>query len=303
MEPYQKKLFKKHKKMKFKILGLGKNRYKTKGLSIPSYERSKSAPPIGESQYFGLSAFETQEDLNLKIWRDNLTLKKEIREKLLKIAYDFYENLGLKAQILDITFTGSLANYNWSKYSDIDLHIIIDYKDVDENVPMVKDLLNLHRLRWNKKHNIKIKGFEVEIYIQNITETHASSGVYSIMKNNWVIKPTKIKPVVDQDLVFKKSKFIMDMINDIENLFYLKKYEEAVEASVKLKDKIRNFRKAGLNKAGEFSVENLSFKTLRRNGYLNKLDKLMIDSYDRMMTINGPAKRDINKGLGHGKSV
>jgi len=293
MEPYQKKIASKHKKMKFRILGRGKNRYKVKGFEYPSYERSKSAPAIGESQYFGLSAFQTKDNLNKKIWDEKLFIKEKIRKKLLKIANDFFEELDIDTDILDITFTGSLANYSWSQFSDIDLHIIVDFRDIDNNIPLVKQFLNLKRINWNKEHDIKIKNYEVEIYVQNITETHASTGVYSIIKNEWVIKPTKIKPMIDQDLVFQKSKFIMDLINEIENLFYMKKYEEAIKDAKKLKEKIRNFRKAGLDKGGEFSVENLAFKTLRRNGYLKKLSKLSTESYDKMMTLNGAGKRDL----------
>ena len=34
--------------------------------------------------------------------------------------------------------TGSLANYNWSSFSDVDLHIIVDFSQIDENYELVK---------------------------------------------------------------------------------------------------------------------------------------------------------------------
>ena len=49
-----------------------------------------------------------------------------IQKNLLKIAKDYYSELKLDIPILDITLTGSLANYNWSKYSDNSLYIIFD---------------------------------------------------------------------------------------------------------------------------------------------------------------------------------
>ena len=64
--------------------------------------------------------------LNTAIWKDR-NLNSEAREKLLKIAHDFYVFLDISVPILDITLTGSLANFNYTPESDIDLHIIIDY--------------------------------------------------------------------------------------------------------------------------------------------------------------------------------
>ena len=59
--------------------------------------------------------------------------------------------------------TGSLANYNWSKFSDIDLHIIVNYEDIDDNSELVKDYVTAKRIVWNDTHDIKIYGFEVEV--------------------------------------------------------------------------------------------------------------------------------------------
>ena len=75
--------------------------------------------------------FETQETLEPNFWPMDKRLRPSIREKLIEIAQDFYESLEIDAELKDITFTGSLANYNWSKHSDIDLHLIVDYTEVD----------------------------------------------------------------------------------------------------------------------------------------------------------------------------
>ena len=68
------------------------------------------------------------------VWSNN-ELDELVSEKLMQIATKFFEDLDLKGiDIDDVTFTGSLANYNWTKYSDVDLHILVDYKKVDDNV-------------------------------------------------------------------------------------------------------------------------------------------------------------------------
>jgi predicted nucleotidyltransferase len=67
-----------------------------------------------------------------------MRMKEEIREPMLKIASNFIEGLPFDVKIEDITLTGSLANYNWSSYSDVDLHIIVDFSKIDENYDLVK---------------------------------------------------------------------------------------------------------------------------------------------------------------------
>ena len=54
----------------------------------------------------------------------------------------------------------------------------------------------------------------------------------------------------------------------------------------RLKKKIKNMRRAGLESTmREFSVENIAFKILRRNGILGELDRMKNETYDEMMTV------------------
>ena len=67
------------------------------------------------------------EELNDKLWVDG-ALKQKFRSKLIDVAKKFYEDLELPLDALkDITLTGSLANYNYTSVSDIDLHLIVDF--------------------------------------------------------------------------------------------------------------------------------------------------------------------------------
>jgi hypothetical protein len=69
------------------------------------------------------SSFKVKDTLNPEVWVDDNTVNPKIRELLIKIAKDYYKSLELNLPISDIAFTGSLANYNWSRYSDCDVHI------------------------------------------------------------------------------------------------------------------------------------------------------------------------------------
>jgi len=234
-----------------------------------------------------MSSFEVKDSFNSKIWDEN-KVKEKIRLQLLKIAQDFYDDLEVaEAEIKDVIFTGSLANYNWSEYSDIDIHILIDFAKIDENVELVREYFNAIRALWNLKHKILVKGFEVELYIQDINEKHHSTGVYSIKNNQWIAEPVNIKPTINLESVEKKAKAIMDQIDQVEKAYFVKKYDFAKKFGEKTKKKIKNFRSSGLEDAGEYSEENLAFKILRRNGYLKKLSDVVKDSYDKMMSLNG----------------
>ena len=134
---------------------------------------------ISKSQILALVP---HKNLNTNVW-DADNLKPVIRTKLLKIAQDFYAYLDVDAPLLDITLTGSLANFNYTKASDFDLHLIFNYSDIDENVDLVEKFLSAKKSVWNDKHNIKIKGYEVELYAQNALEPHHSTGVYLSLIN------------------------------------------------------------------------------------------------------------------------
>lgn len=228
-----------------------------------------------------LSSFKVRDNLNPKIW-DNNKIKPEIASKLITIAEDFYKDLDIKTPIKDIRLTGSLANYNWSVFSDVDLHIIFDPSSISNDPELITDLLNTKTREWNGKHNITIKGFPVELYLQSIKEEHHSSGIYSIMNNEWVIEPIKRKGYIDRENIRKKYK---SFVKDIEELKEAGRTLSAVTRIRNLKEKIRHMRKSGLEKGGEFSVENLVFKLLRRNNNIEDLNNLLVSAYDNAMTI------------------
>ena len=143
-------------------------------------------------RYVDLTGFEMQDKLNPKVWDGDQKLRPEIRKNLLKITNDYIEGLEIEnLDIEDVTFTGSLANYNWSQYSDVDLHILIDYNDIPVDESLVQDFLKSKSTAWNQNHDIKIYGYDVELYVQDINEEHVSTGVYSILKNEWLITPEK----------------------------------------------------------------------------------------------------------------
>lgn len=227
-------------------------------------------------------------EFNKKFWNDDDKIKENIRKKLLQVAYDFYNDFELNAEIIDIILTGSLANYNWTNKSDLDVHIIIDYSKIDENKNILKGYIDNKRTLWNLKHNIVINNHNVELYIQDVNEPHNSSGIYSLLKNKWIVKPKKINNtkklsnmIKEVNFKYKTYKSGIEMLEKLsEKQLEAEMYKKYYIIAKKYKKRIVNKRKEYLSKYGEYSLYNLIFKKLRNNNYLNKLNDVINKLYD-----------------------
>lgn len=237
------------------------------------------------SEQLDFSGFTMNKTLNSEIWND-MKLHKDIRTTLLKIAKDYIDSLDITVKLKDITFTGSLANFNWSKHSDVDLHIIIDLGQI-EHKTKIKDLLDIKTDSWNAKHNITIKGYDVELYLQLHDQEHHSTGVYSVLHNKWVTKPKFREVSINKKQITRKYNKIVDTFNDIQADYKKHKdYLDIVDRLEALRDKIKKMRTAGLETKGEFSTENIVFKLIRRNDIMGKLKDLLTKAYDKSVSIN-----------------
>jgi len=254
----------------------------------PPNSRALSAPPIGEE--VETETFEMREELQPEIWRGN-EMWEEVRARLLEIVDDFIDGLDVEVRIEDIRLTGSLANYNWSKYSDVDLHIVIDFAEIDEDTELVKSFFDAARARWNDLHAIDVYGFEVEIYIENIGDLHHSTGIYSVMDDEWVVEPNPREIEIDFASARKKSDNVESRINLIGHMISRGKLAASLKSIERTKLKIRRMRQAGLTSPQkEFSPENIAFKILRRNGTLDRLSQMKYTAYDRHMSLNEKKK-------------
>lgn len=259
--------------------------------SEPSYVNEDIKP-----EDVDLSSFEIKKKLNPKFWKDN-KLDSRVRLKLLDIADDFTDFLDVNwVKPSDITMTGSLANYTWNEeYSDIDLHIILNYKDVDERTDFVKNYFDAKKKEWNEKHkDIKIYGFPVEVYVQNENEPHKSSGVYSLETNEWVTEPDVnnfSEDDYDKNNVKTKVAHFMNKIDGLENDFNTTDDEHQIEIifddAENLFNDIKDERKNAFKETDkELSDGNIVFKTLRRSGYIEKISDLKNKTYDKINSLD-----------------
>jgi hypothetical protein len=234
-----------------------------------------------------------RDELNPKVWTADNKLKPEVRQALLDIANSYFESLDLDLKVKDILFTGSLANYGWTDGSDIDLHLLVDYKDLGE-IPFLEDYLYLKKKNWQEKHNISIFGFEVEPFAKDEEGQYDYKAIYSVMNDEWVVPPRKDKPVIDFETVKEKAASIMNDIDGIEGITDTDKRHKEAE---KLKNKLGGLRNIGLHKSGEYSNENLIYKTLRRSGYLDKLGDIEHKAFDDKLSLNEGVVKSTKKVL------
>ena len=228
--------------------------------------------------------------LNRKFWSEDNKFDPAIREKLLSITEDFLDKLDLEDVVVhDVTLTGSNSNYNYNDYSDLDVHVLIDYKDINEDEALVKKALDGQRFMWNLRHNIGFRDHDVEMYMQDKDEPHIASGLYSLLNDEWLVQPTYDPPSIDERDVYKKAETIKDDVRILQE-----KVSEVKGASAKdlhdkaerLKKKISKMRKRGLAREGEFSVENLAFKILRNTNVIGDLIDIIANTYDKIYMEN-----------------
>lgn len=237
-----------------------------------------------------LDSFKLKDNLNQDIWHGN-ALNPKIKTKLIRVALGFYKDLDLpkEAEIKDIIFTGSLANFNWSKFSDIDLHIVIDFKQFDAEPKFVEDYFYAQKSIWNQEHDIELYGFPIEIYVQDINAKLVATAVYSVLHDKWIKKPTRETFQLDKKAIKDKAQSFIYHLRDIRQDFTDGQYQDVVDKVKRLKDKIKQMRNAGLERGGEFSLENLAFKVLRRTPFMDVLDSYKAKAYDTLMSLSETA--------------
>ena len=237
---------------------------------------------IHELETFNLAdAVRFHDQLNPRLWGKNEHLLPQVREKLLEIAEDFKEFLGVTdVEVKDITLSGSNAAYTYTPRSDIDLHLVVDIPELNDDV--YRELFNAKKYQYNDEHNIRIGGYDIELYVQPSDDTHVSSGIYSILNNKWLQVPKPRKADVDDISV--RSKY-----EDIGNRVETALKDRNITTMKSLWQKIKDMRTSGLATNGEFGPENLAFKLLRTHGLIEKLKSAINADHDRELSLREKA--------------
>ena len=249
---------------------------------------------LSESFDVSLNTFMPVDSMNTEFWDEDGHLDSRIRLALLDIADDFIDTLGITwVKPSDIVMTGSMCNYNWNKYSDIDVHVIMDYSEVFDDTNIAKSYFDSKKNEWKRKHDdLTIKGHDVELYVEDLNNPSEASAVYSLEKDEWVKTPHSMDShVVDRDTVKEayktykeKIEKLTDAIWNEEDLVRLEKYRDELKAVF---DDLKAARKKALaTEEKELSVDNIVWKMLRAGGYIEELNDALDDAYDRLNSID-----------------
>ena len=212
-----------------------------------------------------------QKELNPKLWEDK-KLKRDVREAIIDIVSEFMDNLIIPVEILDVRVVGSNASYNYTEHSDLDVHIISDLELVGSPTEIVQALYNSERSNFNRTHNIKIKGIDVELYVEDVNSSVTSNGIYSVIDDIWIKEPQ----IVKERSVKIDKKELRDLVNSVKSVL-------ADGDSDDIKDCINMLylmRKDSIATDGEYGVGNLLFKEIRNRGLLSALK----DKYNEMIS-------------------
>jgi len=232
------------------------------------------------------AVFEKQTEMHPRFWTAEGGLVEGLQGKLLAIVAKYAAYLKLPAAIKfkDIVFTGSLAGYNYTDYSDVDIHLIVDYKAVSDDEEFAGNYFRAMKDLWAESHEVTVFGYPVELFAQDVEQAVSSPGAsYSLINLKWVKEPENPPVTIDRERVLRKAESIQEIIDD---LLDEEPSEELLVDIEALKKRIRDMRSAALAKGGEFAPENLAFKVLRNNGYLEKLLQLNKITQETLLSVD-----------------
>lgn len=227
--------------------------------------------------------------LNPSIWDETGSMLPEVRVRLLRAAIAFWRSLSAPdVKVIDIVLTGSNAAFNYTAGSDMDVHLVVDWSR-SACPRWAESFFTAKKSLWNETHDVTIRGLSLEMYVEDAARPAQSNGRYSVLKGEWIDRPTATKPRWDDAAVLHK---VEDLAAKIDSLLDGVADVDAIDA---LAERLHTMRQSGLADGGEFSTENLAYKSLRALGYLQRLYDARTEAEDRSLTLemrDGDASRN-----------
>lgn len=224
------------------------------------------------------------DELNPVIW-DNGMLKPEIKEKILALVEEFQSTLDVPLHVLDIEIVGSNASYNYTDKSDVDVHIITNFDDYGYPQEFIQAAMNSFKANFNKAYDVDYKGFNVELYVENVNSTPTTNGVYSVIQDKWIKEPQKLEAI------------------EVELEPALTEYRQKIDSALKsgsaeeinaIIDELYVMRRNSLLVDGETGAGNLIFKQIRNDGLLDGLKNKKVELRSNELSIES-LKEDVNE--------
>jgi hypothetical protein len=215
--------------------------------------------------------------LNPVIW-DHDALKPDVRGALLRMAQDFLEFVDVPVKVKDIVITGGNVNYTYTKDSDIDLHIVADF-DAVKCDREVAELFDTKRLLYKRQHTLEIRGIPVELYIEDHRTPGVTAGMFSVTGDRWLRKPSRVVPKYDEQA-------LKHQVTNWRKILQRAMMTGDLQVCRKALKLLRVYRKKGLaTSAGEFSIPNLVYKSLRNDHVIDGMTRLIDRLHDQELNL------------------
>ena len=217
--------------------------------------------------------------LNPQLWNGD-QIKDPVRLKLLAHAREFIKSWDLdQVPLRDIVLTGSMTNLTYTPASDLDLHIIVDMDKIYGGGSLVENFLDAKRRLWNKTYDVELFGTPVEVYVEDDDET-VRGNKYSLMTNEWLVRePLKDTQYDDRSVRAKYGYLTRHLTRILDRA-------DSVDDLDRVMRKLKQYRQSGLDQHGEFSTENLVFKALRNNGWLERIQELRVALTNKSLSLD-----------------
>lgn len=222
--------------------------------------------------------FTFQRTLNPKLWQHD-QLKPIVRLKLFQSALAFYKFLDIPRLVVsDIILTGSNAAFNYTALSDVDVHLIVDFTQT--TCPhLASNVFTTKKALWGRTYSISVFGCPVELYVEDANQEVIANGIFSILHDHWIAKPSHERPEPDDTVIAAK---VAALVAEIEGLLVGDPDGKQIDRMIK---RLRTMRQSGLLMGGEFSDNNLAYKALRDLGFIDKLYTKRIETWDRDLSL------------------
>lgn len=233
-----------------------------------------------------IEQIELHETLNPKLWDLNtFKLRPEVKSKLENIVSTFIDYVDFPIDIVDVELVGSNCSYNYTPHSDIDLHIIANFENVSDEEALITAFYNSKKASFNSAYDIKIRGIDVEMYIQDVNAGITSNGIYSLTDDEWIKKPEKLTSIPDIDVSEPVAKW-QTKIKDILENGTLDDVNDAI-------NQIYRVRHQSIAADGEFGKGNIIFKEIRNLGLLDALKTAKIEFSAKQLSLESLSRGQI----------
>lgn len=250
-------------------------------LTTVAFAQVEVSQPVNKQTIEGYidESMQRHDALESTYW-DGDKMRPEVQASLKKTGLQYFGRLEQKlpcVKLKDILFTGSLSNYNYTSFSDVDLHLTVDIADCKCKA-LVSEYITLMNYYHHETEEEVFLRRPMQVTVIMANQDKGQDSRYSVLQAKWVVmpEPGRKVPYSKQAL----SDYVMayhEQIRELKALFHTDPKAFDCERAQSLFSKLKQERAAGLKGArGYDSIENTAYRVIRSVGDLSTLYDLSL---------------------------